>query len=176
MWSRPWEALTHLIILAAIAVQYALIKVPKLGWVLFSLHCLWIATKLLGAKLEGLRMPQLINAIVFLIWSLFYFVTIAVTKSPNTFKSTSITNSILTGFVFLFWLHHVFYTQKLGAGNFSKLQQDGPYKVGVRYFHTRTKDLETMCFYPIDNDEYERKKHTHNANWMPRPNEIVKGM
>jgi hypothetical protein len=153
-----------------------LLRVPKLGWVLFALHCLWITVKVIGAKIEGLRMSQLFNGVVFTIWSLFYFITIAVTRKPAKFNSVSIANSILTAFVAIFWLQNVFYTQKLGAGDFSKLRIDGPYKVGVRYFHFKTKDLEAMCFYPIDEDEYKRNLKTRNARWMYRPEQILKGM
>ncbi len=105
---------------------------------------------------------------MFTIWSLFYFISIAV-KGPTNFKPGSIANSILTAIVIVFWLQNVFYTQTLGAGNFSKLRIEGPYKVGVRYFHFRSKDLEAMVFYPIDDEEYRRKISTRNALWMYRP-------
>ena len=78
MWKRPWEALVHLIIALAVITQYVLIKVPKLGWFLFSLHCAWIVATFIGAKIEGLRMSQLINSVFFIFWSLFYFIVIAV--------------------------------------------------------------------------------------------------
>jgi len=104
MWRRPWEALVHLMIALAVITQYVLIKVPKLGWLLFSFHCAWIVGTFIGAKLEGLRMSQLLNSVFFTIWSLFYFIVIAVKRKPNQFHSTSITNSILTGIVLLFWL------------------------------------------------------------------------
>lgn len=61
----------------------------------------------------------------------------------------------------------------LGATDFSSLQFDGPYKVGVRYFHLRTMDTETMVFYPIDKDEYKRKHATHNATWLRRPEKWI---
>ncbi|MFO0117170.1 MAG: hypothetical protein ACK521_06000, partial [bacterium] len=60
-----------------------------------------------------------------------------------------------------------------GATDFSSLQFDGPYKVGVRYFHSRTMDTETMVFYPIDKDEYKRKHATHNATWLRRPEKWI---
>jgi hypothetical protein len=145
-----------------------MLKYPKVGWALLGLHCVWIITKLIGASVEGLRLSQVFNGIVFTIWSLFYFISIAV-KGPIKFKPGSIANSILTGIVIIFWLQNVFYTQTLGAGNFSKLRIGGPYKVGVRYFHFRSKDLEAMVFYPIDDEEYRRKIDTRNARWMYRP-------
>lgn len=117
-------------------------------------------------------MPQMINGFVFLLWSLFYFISVAI-KGPENFKATSIANSIFTGLVALFWLHNVYFTQVLGAGGFSKLRVDGPYKVGVRYFHFKSKDLEVMCFYPIDEAEYQRKKRHHMANWMYRPQTLA---
>jgi len=48
----------------------------------------------------------------------------------------------------------------LGAGNFDKCKFVGPYKVGVRYFHMKSKDTEVMCMYPIDQDEYDAKIRT----------------
>lgn len=48
--------------------------------------------------------------------------------------------------------------------------------MGVRYFHSKTKDLEMMCFYPIDLEEYESKIKTQNALWMYRPEKILKAM
>lgn len=74
MWARPCEALSHLTIAAAVIVQYLVNNNPRLGWLLFGLHCVWIAIILIGAKVEGLRIVQCINGFVFLIWSLYYFV------------------------------------------------------------------------------------------------------
>ena len=85
-----------------------------------------------------------------MIWSLFYFITIAIKGGPSKFNSTSIVNSILTVIVMLFWFQNIYYTSKVGACDFSKLKFDGHYKVGVRIFHTKTNDTEIMCFYPID--------------------------
>ncbi len=142
---------------------------------LFACHCLWIAAKLIGAKVEGIRLPQLFNGVIFAIWSLFYFIYVAI-KGIYNFKAGSITNIILSTIVMLFWLHNVFYTHVMGPGDFSKLKFDGPYKVGVRYFHFSGKDVDAMCYYPIDEDEYVRKISTHNASWMYRKNETTKGM
>lgn len=55
MWQRPWEALSHLVILMAVIVQYLMIDMKELGWLLFSLHSLWIPLKIVGSKVEGLR-------------------------------------------------------------------------------------------------------------------------
>ena len=115
----------------------------------------------------------MINAVIFMVWSLFYFISIAVKKSPSKFNSISIANSILTGVVVIFWFQNVFYTQAFGACNFSKLRFDGKYRVGVRYFHSNTKDTEVICFYPIDQEEYHKKIKTKNALWMYRPEKIL---
>jgi len=55
MWQRPWEALSHLVIIMAVVVQYFMIDFKELEWLLFSLHSLWIPFKIIGAKVEGLR-------------------------------------------------------------------------------------------------------------------------
>lgn len=176
MWRRPWEALTHAFVLGALITQCFLAKRPKLGVLLFTCHCMWIACKVIGAKREGIRLPQLFNGVAFAVWSVFYFLSVAIGGSLSNFRPDSVANIILSTLAAVFWFHNVFYTQMLGAGDFSKLKFDGPYKVGVRYFHFAGKDVEAMCYYPIDEDEYARKIKSHNAPWMFRRDETTKGM
>lgn len=79
----------------------------------------------------------------------------------------------MTALVLLFLGLNVMYTQLLGASNFSKLQFTGPYKVGVRYLHTKKRDNEVVVFYPIDQQEYDDKIKTHNAPWLKSPEKFL---
>ena len=60
--------------------------------------------------------------------------------------------------------------KELGTSNFSKLNINGPYEVGVRYFTTKTKGTRVMVFYPVDkSDQYEMRlndKDTSNQKWL----------
>jgi hypothetical protein len=143
------------------------------NWILLSMHLFWILFKVIGAQLEGIRIAQLINGFIFSTWTLYFMSAVSFLSNENKFDPFTKTNSILSALVVIFWLHNVIYTQILGATDFSTLKFDGPYKVGVRYFHSRTTDTETMVFYPIDKDEYERKLATHNATWLRRPEKWI---
>jgi hypothetical protein len=58
MWNRPWEAAMHLHVMLAVVAQYMLLvkRTPTRAGVLFGLHCMWIVTKVIGSKREGIRM------------------------------------------------------------------------------------------------------------------------
>ena len=72
-------------------------------------------------------------------------------------------------------LLNVYFTQQLGACDFSKLKIVGPYKVGVRYTKTRECKNELTVYYPVDNGTtYERKiKEGGNALWMRDPQKMI---
>jgi len=110
---------------------------------------------------------------MFLTWTIYFLSYVSYLSIENKFDPCTYTNYVMSALVVIFWSHNVFYTEMLGATNFSTLKFDGPYKVGVRYFHSKTKDTETMVFYPIDKDEYERKIFTHNATWLRRPEKWI---
>ena len=173
MWGRPWEALSHTAIILAVFTQYLGTGMLLYNWALMSLHIGWIVFKVIGARMEGIRIAQVINGFCFLMWTLYFLSVVAFVPQGGKFNAFTKTNTTLTLLVVVFWLQNVFYTQMLGATDFSALQFDGPYKVGVRYFHTRTADTETMVFYPIDDDEYESKLETHNTFWLRHPEKWI---
>lgn len=173
MWGRPWEALSHSAIILAVFTQYLGTGFLLYNWALLFLHIGWIFFKVVGARMEGIRIGQLINGICFFAWTLYFLTTVSFLPHGAKFDAFTKTNTTLTLLVMIFWLQNVFYTQMLGATDFSTLEFDGPYKVGVRYFHFKTMDTEAMVFYPIDQEEYDSKIETHNAYWLRHPEKWI---
>ena len=85
---------------------------------------------------------------------------------------------IFTGMAGFALLLNVYFTQQLGACDFSKLRIDGPFKVGVKFIKTNVCKNELSVYYPVDNsDDYESKmSRGGNALWMRNPEKRLKAM
>ena len=60
----------------------------------------------------------------------------------------------------------------VGAFDFSKMETEGPYKVGMRRFKITDKGLEATAFYPMDEEE----KCCKYAQWFDNPERTIASM
>ena len=69
------------------------------------------------------------------------------------------------------WSTNIFHVVKTGAFDFSKMDTDGPYKVGVRRIKITQKMLEAAVFYPVD-----RTDDGEAALWFEDARKTIEGM
>jgi hypothetical protein len=58
-----------------------------------------------------------------------------------------------------------------GAFDFSKMDTEGPYKVGMRRIHITDKQIEASIFYPID-----KSTKSNCTLWFPNATKTIQGM
>ena len=68
----------------------------------------------------------------------------------------------------LAWCQNVYFTYKLGANDFSKVETTGKYRVGVRYIRTPSKGNKLMVMYPADYKKELADDNDANATWVER--------
>ena len=111
----------------------------------------WVATLLIGAQVEGLRVPQFTVSLIFILNLVLYVSsTNFYTEEFNFFGQFNMTTWILS---IGCWLHSVHFTIACGACNFDKMESAGdssPYHVGIRRVKLTDKELEASIFYPVD--------------------------
>ena len=69
------------------------------------------------------------------------------------------------------WASHIHHVLKTGAFDFSKMDTEGPYKVGVRRIKITEKKLEAAVFYPVD-----KSTDGPRALWFEDAEKTIAGM
>ena len=81
------------------------------------------------------------------------------------FSGTTHNYVVTIVYMILFTVYAV-QTMIYGCGGMNHVELGGLYKVGVRSFKFKSTDSEWLVFYPIDQQEFDKKKNTHQFKYF----------